>query len=92
MATKEMKLIHSIVPIYEKLVIQNLRRQPQSSVTVRRFRKRKSCSHVIAISQAGIAAPTLTAMQGFQGKKECSAHLLSHFEVLHEYCKHFHFT
>ena len=37
--------------------------------TVRRFRKRKSCCHVIAIPQAGIAAPTLTVMQGFQAKK-----------------------
>ena len=52
---------------------------------VRCFRKRKSCCHIIAISQASIAAPTLTAMQGFQGKKECSVHLLSYFLVLHEY-------
>ena len=36
---------------------------------VRRFRKRKSCCHVIAIPQAGIAAPTLTVMQGFEAKK-----------------------
>ena len=53
----------------EKLVVQKSRRQPQSSVTVRRFRKRKSCCHVIAIPQAGISAPTLTVMQGFQAKK-----------------------
>ena len=37
----------------------------QSSVMIRCFRKQKSCSHVIAIPQAGIAAPTLTVMQGF---------------------------
>ena len=49
--------------------MQKSRRQPQSSVTVRRFRKRKSCCHVIAISQADIAAPTLAEMQGFQAKK-----------------------
>ena len=36
---------------------------------VRRFRKRKSCWHVIAIPQASIAAPTLTVMQGFEAKK-----------------------
>ena len=29
----------------------------------------KSCCHVIAIPQAGIAAPTLTVMQGFKAKK-----------------------
>ena len=39
--------------------MQKSRRQPQSSVAVRRFCKRKSCCHVIAIPQAGIAAPTL---------------------------------
>ena len=49
--------------------MQNLRREPHSSVTVRRFRKRKRCCHVIAIPQAGIAAPTLTVMQGFEAKK-----------------------
>ena len=35
-----------------------------------RFRKRKSCCHVIAISQAGVAAPNQTLMQGFEGKKK----------------------
>ena len=30
----------------------------------------KSCCHVIAIPQAGIAAPTLTVMQGFKAKKK----------------------
>ena len=49
--------------------MQNLRREPHSSVKVRRFRKQKSCCHVIAIPQAGIAAPTLTIMQGFEAKK-----------------------
>ena len=53
----------------EELVVQNLRREPHSSITVRRFCKRKSCCHVIAILQAGIAAPTLTVMQGFEAKK-----------------------
>ena len=33
------------------------------------FHKRKSWCHVIVIPQAGIAAPTLTVMQGFQAKK-----------------------
>ena len=49
--------------------MQKLRRQPRLSVTVRRFRTRKSCCHVTAIPQAGIAAPTLTVMQGFRSKK-----------------------
>ena len=46
-------------------------REPHLSVTVRRLRERKSCWHVIAISQASIAAPTLTVMQGFEAKKDC---------------------
>ena len=50
---------------YEKLVMWKSRRQPQSSVTVCRFRKQKSCCSVITIPQAGIAAPTLTVMQDF---------------------------
>ena len=32
--------------------------------------------HVIAISQAGITAPTLIVMQGFKAKKDCSMHIL----------------
>ena len=60
--------------------MQKSRRQPQSSVTVRRFHKRKSCCHVIAIPRAGIATPTLTVMQGFQAKKkDCFVHFLSWF-------------
>ena len=54
---------------YEKLVMQKSRRQPQSNVTIRRFRQRKSCFHIIAIPQADITAPTLIVMQGFQAKK-----------------------
>ena len=58
--------------------MQKSRRQLQWSVTVRRFHKRKSCCHVIAIPQAGISAPTLTVMQGFEAKeKDCSLHFLS---------------
>ena len=64
--------------MYEELVVQNLRREPHSSVMVRRFRKQRSCCHVIAIPQAGIAAPTLTVMQGFEAKKDSFVHLLSH--------------
>ena len=65
--------IHADVIVHEKLVIQNSCRQPQSSATIRRFRKQKSCCH-ISIPKAGIAAPTLTVMQGFQAKKDCSVH------------------
>ena len=36
---------------------------------VRCFRKQKSFCHVIAIPQAGIAASTLTVIQGFEAKK-----------------------
>ena len=53
----------------EELVVQNLCREPHSSVTVRCFCKRKSCCHVIVIPQAGIATPTLTVMQGLEAKK-----------------------
>ena len=49
--------------------MQKSRRQPQSSVTARRFRTQKSCCHVITIPQAGIVAPTLTVMQRFEAKK-----------------------
>ena len=56
--------------LHEKLVIQKLCRESHKSVMVHRFHKRKSCCHVIAIPQAGIAAPTLTVMQGFQAKKK----------------------
>ena len=55
--------------------MQNLCRGPHSSVTVRRFRKQKSYCHVIAIPSAGIAAPTLTVMQGFEAKKDSFVHL-----------------
>ena len=41
---------------------------------VHRFRKQKSWCNVIAILQSGIAAPTLTVMQGFQAKKDFSVH------------------
>ena len=50
---------------------------------VRRLRKRKSCWHVIAIPQASIAAPTLTVMQGFEEKKDCSVYIFSLFLILH---------
>ena len=68
--------LHSHNHIYQELVVQNLRRELHSSVTVRRFRKQKSCHHVIAIPQAGIAAPTLTGMQGFEAKKDSSVYFL----------------
>ena len=63
-------IFHSILKFYEELVIENLRREPHSSVTVRRFRKQKKCCQVIAIPQAGIVAPTLTVLQGFKAKKK----------------------
>ena len=65
--------------------MQKSRWQPQSSAMVCRFRKRKSCWHVIAISEACIAAPNLTEMQGFQAEKERSVHHLSHSCVLRLY-------
>ena len=65
--------------VYEELVVQNLCREPHSSVTVRRIRKLKSCYYVIAIPQAGIPAPTLTVMQGFKAKKDSFVHLLQSF-------------
>ena len=76
-------IFHSIPyhALDEKLVMQKSRRQPQSSLTIYRFRKRKSCWHVIAISQAGIAAPTLTEMQGFEANKRMFR--ASPFALLH---------
>ena len=56
--------------------MQNLRREPHLSVTVRRFRKLKSCCYVIAIPQAGIPTLTLTVMQGFKAKKDSYVQLL----------------
>ena len=42
----------------------------QSSITLRRFHKRKSCSHVMAIPQASIAAQTPTVINArFSSKK-----------------------
>ena len=61
---------HTMPWLNEELVVQNSCREPHSSVTIRRFRKRKSCCHVIAIPQAGIAALTLTVMQGFKANKK----------------------
>ena len=57
---------------------------------VRRFCKRKTCCLVIAISQAGIAAPTLTVMQGFEANKDCSVHFLPRSCVLRLYSVFFH--
>ena len=52
--------------------------QLQWRETVRRFRKWKSCCHVIAIPLSGIAAPNLTVMQGFQARKKyCIVRFLS---------------
>ena len=50
--------------------MQKSHRQSQLGVTVRRLFKQKSCCHVIAISQAGIAAATLTKMVGFRSKRK----------------------
>ena len=65
--------------LHEELVMQNLRREPHSSVTVRLFRNQKSCCHVIA-------APTLTVMQGFEAKKKialCISFPVSAYCVAH---------
>ena len=72
-------LLENLALQHKKLVMQKSCREPQSSETVCCFLKRKSCCHVITIPQAGIAAPTLTVMQGFQAKKDCSVHFLFHF-------------
>ena len=60
--------------INAELVVQNLRREPHSRVMVRRFHKRKSCCHVIAIPQAGIC-PNPDCNATFSSKKKvCSVH------------------
>ena len=84
--------LHSHNHMYEELVVQNLCRELHSSVTVRHFRKRKSCHHVIAIPQAGIAAPTLTGMQGFEAKKDSSVHFLRRSCIPRLYSVFFHST
>ena len=40
------KAIPTMMTYYEELVVQNLCREPHSSVTVRRFCKQKTCCHV----------------------------------------------
>ena len=74
------------------IVVQNLHREPHSSIIVRRFHKQKSCCHIIAIPQAGIAAPTLTVNARFWSKKGCSLHFLSQSCVLRLYSVFFHST
>ena len=59
--------------------MQNLRREPHSSVTVRRFRKLKSSCYIIAIPSGWHPAPTLTVMQGFEAKKRERRTLPSQF-------------
>ena len=44
---------HSILASYEELVVQNLCREPHSSVTIRHFCKQKRCCHVIATHPPG---------------------------------------
>ena len=58
----------------------------RNGASLARLHKRKSCWHVIAIPQAGIAAPTLTVMQGFAPKKKCSVHNLP--RSLYSVCFH----
>ena len=50
--------------VYEELVVQNLRSEPHSSVTVRRFRKLKSCCYVIAIPSGWHPCPNPNCNQG----------------------------
>ena len=53
----------------EELVVQNLRREPHSSVTVRRFRKLKSCCYVIAIPSDWHCCPNPNCYARFRSKK-----------------------
>ena len=79
-------IFHSALPYYEELVVQNLRREPHSSVTVRRFRKLKGCCHVIAIPSGWHSCPNLTVMQSFEVKKVSFVHLLPSFWKLYHTC------
>ena len=63
--------------------MQNLRREPHSGVTVRRFRKLKGCCHVIAIPSGWHSCPNLTVMQGFEVKKVSFVYLLPSFWKLY---------
>ena len=54
---------------YEELVVQNLRRELHSSVTVRRFRKLKSCYYVIAIPSGWHPCPNPNCNARFWSKQ-----------------------
>ena len=66
--------------------MQNLRREPHSSVTVRRFRKQKATATQLLSPQAGIAAPTLTVMQGFEAKKGSFVNFITISCILYHIC------
>ena len=53
----------------EELVVQNLRREPHSSIMVRRFRKLKSCCYVIAIPSGWHRCPNPNCNARFWSKK-----------------------
>ena len=59
---------HSIFLVDKELVVQNLRREPHSSVTVRRFRKLKSCCYVIAIPSGWHRCPNPNCNARFWSK------------------------
>ena len=61
--------IHSYNTRNEELVVQNLRREPHSSVTVCRFCKLKSCCYVIAIPSDWHCCPNPNCYARFRSKK-----------------------
>ena len=77
----------SPIHFYEELVVQNLRREPHSSVTVRRFRKLKSCCYVIAIPSDWHCCPNPNCNARFWSKKRWLHHSPSMFPhtVSHSY-------
>ena len=79
-------IFHSILKFYKELVVQNLRREPHSSVTVRRFRKLKSCFYVIAIP-SGWHVTALQHLDVLRGRL-----LGSHVNFHKKPCQHVNFV
>ena len=62
----------------KELVVQNLRREQHSSETVRRFRKQKSCCHVIAIPSGWHRCPNPNYKAKFWSQKKIAPCSFSH--------------
>ena len=84
------KTFHSKTNAYEELVVQNLRREPHSSITVSRFRKLKSCCYVIAIPSGWHPCPNPNTNARFWSKKKalCTSFPVPAYCVIHSLPNH----